>query len=232
MIAITNYETRKMYRLGRSGWTVQPMRLVEGSALPPRRPRTMPVIKKVEPIEGFEVWTSSVTLTNSPTGETSRDMLVIPALNFFEPVQKLGSDTITAHNIRQGPVDHAEFLPPPTVSPTELQEPGGYMQFQAVELEVTIAEGPPTHMEAAEDTPMPVRTPGFEHLQLVTTVVNNEKGLVRVRVMTNAKRAGPGTVKGDVLDELEIPLGATARTTKLPQTLAIRVLRIGLRRAR
>ena len=232
MIAITNYETRKMYRLGRSGWTVQPMRIVDGLGSFPPRPRDMPVIKKADPIEGFEVWTSSIRVTNSPTGETSREMLVIPALNFFEPVQKLGSDTITAQNIRLGLVDHAEFLPPPTVSPVELQEPSGFLQFQAVELEVTIDEGPPARLEAAEETLMPVRTPGFEHLQLVTTVVDNQKGLVRVRVMTNAKRAGPGTVKGDVLDELDILLGATARTTKLPQNLTIRVLRIGTRRAK
>jgi hypothetical protein len=229
MIVITNYQTLQSYRLGRSGWIVQPMRIVEG--LPPHRPRSMPVLKKVSPIEGFDVWTSSIRVTNSPTGETSRDMLVIPALNFFEPVQQLGSDTITAEKIRVGPVDHAEFLPPPTVSPTPVQEPGGYLQFVAVELEVAINGGPPANMVAAEETLMPVRTPGFEHLQIVTTVVDNEKGLVRVRVMTNAKRAGVGKVSGDILDEVEALLGSTVQTTKLPQNLTIRVLRIGMRRA-
>ena len=231
MIAITNYRHQEdRIGLGDPDWTVQPMRIVEG--LPGHRPRSMPVLKKVAPIEGFEVWTSSIRVTNSPTGETSREMLVIPALNFFEPVQQLGSDTITAHNIRLGPIDHAEFLPPSTVSPTELEEPGGFLQFLAVELEVSILEGPPANMVAAEETLMPIRTPGFEHLQIVTTVIDNEKGLVRVRVMTNAKRAGVGKVSGDVLDELEIPLGATARTTKLPQNLTVRVLRIGARRAK
>ena len=87
-------------------------------------------------------------------------------------------------------------------------------------------------LEAAEETLMPLGVPGFEHVQLVTTVVDNERGLVRVRIMTNAKRAGIGKVSGDVLDELEILLGATARTTKLPQNLTIRVVRIGMRRAR
>ena len=232
MMIIMNHDTLKTYRLGQSGWTVQPMRIVENPTPLAHRPRTMPVIKKVEPIEGYEVWTSSVRVTNSPTGQTSREMLVIPALNFFEPVQKLGNDTITAHNIRQGPVDHAEFLPPQSVSPTEIQEPGGYMQFQAVELEVTINEGAPANMVAAEETLMPVRTPGFEHLQLVTTVVDNERGLVRVRVMTNAKRAGIGKVSGDVLDEVEVLLGSTIRTTKLSQNLTIRLSRIGMRRAK
>ena len=232
MIAITNYETKKMYRLGRSGWTVQPMRITEGpSALPGHRPRTMSVIKKVDPIEGFEVWTSSIKVV-SPTGDSVREMLVIPALNFFEPVLKLGSETITAHNIRVGPIDHAEFLPPATVSPTELQEPGGFLQFQAVELDVTSETFATKKVEAPEETLMPLAAPGFEHVQLVTTVVDNERGLVRVRVMTNAKRAGVGKVSGDVLDELEILLGATARTTKLPQNLTIRVLRIGMRRAK
>jgi hypothetical protein len=230
MIVITNHRTLQSYRLGRSGWIVQPMRIVEG--LPSHRPRSMPVLKKVSPIEGFEVWTSSIRVTNSPTGETSREMLVIPALNFFEPVQQLGSDTITAENFRVGPVDHAEFLPPATVSPTPVQEPGGFLQFVAVELAVAINEGPPANMVAAEETLMPVRTPGFEHLKIVTTVVDNEKGLVRVRVMTNAKRAGVGKVSGDILDEVEVLLGSTVQTTKLPQNLTIRVLRIGMRRAK
>jgi hypothetical protein len=232
MIFITNFETQKTYRLGTSGWTVQPMRIVEGLGPSPRRPRTMPVIKKVDPIEGFEVWTSTIKVTNSPTGETSRDMLVIPALNFFEPIQKLGSDTLTAHNIRVGPIDHAEFLPPPTVSPTELKEAGGFLQFQTVELEVGTEGIATTNLQTMEETPLPLGARGFEHVQMVTTVVDNEKGLVRVRVMSNAKRAGVGKVSGDILDEVDVLLGSTVQTTKLPQNLTIRVLRIGMRRAK
>ena len=102
----------------------------------------------------------------------------------------------------------------------------------AVELEVAINEGPPANMVAAEESLMPVRAPGFEHLQMVTTVVDNEKGLVRVRVMANAKRAGVGKVSGDILDEVDVLLGSTVQTTKLPQNLTIRVLRIGMRRAK
>ena len=192
----------------------------------------MPVIKKVDPIEGFEVWTSTIRVTNSPTGQTSRDLLVIPALNFFEPVQKLSSDTITAHNIKLGPVDHAEFLPPPSVSPIELQEPGGYLQFQAVELDVVVSDSARENLVTTEETPMGVRTPGFEHLQIVTTVVDNPNGLVRVTVMTNSKRTGAGKFTGDVLDTIEVMLGGTERTTKLPQNLTIKVARIGARRAR
>ena len=231
-IVITNHETKKTYRLGTSGWTVQPMRIIEGPAPFAHRPRTMPVIKKVDSIEGFEVWTSSIKVTNSQTGQTSRDMLVIPALNFFEPIQKLGTDTITAHNIRVGPVDHAEFLPPPSVSPAELQEPGGYLQFQAVELQVLIPDQPAVNLVTTEERLMALQMPGFEDLQIVTTVVDNEKGLVRVRVMTNAKRVRVGVMSGDVLDEVEVSLGSTIRTTKLPQNLTIRVTRIGMRRAK
>ena len=232
MIVITNHETKKAYRLGTSGWTVQPMRIIEGPAPFAHRPRTMPVITRVDSIEGFEVWTSTIKITNSSKGETSRDMVVIPALNFFEPMQKLGSDTITAHNIRVGPVDHAEFLPPPSVSPAEVQEPGGYLQFQAVELQVLIAEQLAVTLETTEEKLAALQMPGFEHLQIVTTVVDNEKGLVRVRVMANAKRVRVGVVSGDVLDEVEVSLGSTIRTTKLPQNLTIRVTRIGMRRAK
>jgi hypothetical protein len=233
MIYINNFVTQKTYRLTTSGWVVQAMRIIEGTALP-RRPRSMSVIKKVDPIEGFEVWTSTMRITNSPTGETSREILVAPALNFFEVVQKLGTETFTAHNIKVGPVDHSEFLPPPSVSPVEMQNAGGFMQFLAVDLEVSGETLPGVTLTAVEETPtpMPLTARGFEHLQLVTTIVDNERGLVRVRVMTNAKRAGPGKVTGDILDEVDVLLGSTVQTTKLPQNLTIRVLRIGMRRAK
>jgi hypothetical protein len=227
MITITNFETGKMYRLGRGGWTVQPMRL----GPMPRRPRTMPVIRKVAPIEGFDVWTSTIGVRNSPTGETSRDLLVIPALNFFEPVlRQPNGDTITAHDIRVGAIDHAEFLPPPTVAPTPVDEPGGFLSFQAVAVRITFSEQAAANLDTVEETPVPVRTPGSEHLQIVTTVVDAAKGRVRIRIMTNAKRPRPGVVTGDLLDELELALGQTGQTTKLPQNFSVAVTRIGMRK--
>jgi hypothetical protein len=84
-------------------------------------------------------------------------------------------------------------------------------------------------LETSEETPMPLPTAGFEHLQIVTTVIDNPKGLVRVRVMTNAKRAGPGRVSGDLLTRSSSRLVGPP-TTKLPQNLTIRVIRISMRR--
>jgi hypothetical protein len=65
---------------------------------------------------------------------------------------------------------------------------------------------------------------------LVTTVTSNTHDRVRIRIMRNA--AGrPGAVMGDVLDDLELPLGGSSPTTRLQENFEIRVVRIGMNRA-
>lgn len=50
MVTLLNFETMKMYRLSRSSWTSQPMKPGPET----RRPLTLPVHQKAEPIEGFD----------------------------------------------------------------------------------------------------------------------------------------------------------------------------------
>jgi hypothetical protein len=134
-------------------------------------------------------------------------------------------DTITAQNIRLGAPDHAEFLPPPGAAVGE--RPGGRAgQFSAVVVAVTFENRGPVELTTTEERPMDLRTPMAETIQIVTTVVDDAKNLVRVRIMKNAATAGIGNVRGDLLDEVLVQLGGTVRTTKLPENFSVTITRI------
>lgn len=225
MITITNFETEKTYRLMRGSWTEQSMRLIPGL---PRRPRTATVERQLNPIEGFEAYLSVMPM-KSPRGDYTQESIVIPALNFFVAHQvSQNGETITAQNIRLGAPDHAEFLPPPGAATGKLPGVGGSIQLSAVVIVVTFAGKPPLELTTTEERPVNVTTPVEDTVQLVTTVVDDAKNLVRVRIMKNAvaKGPGPGNVHGDVLDDVQLTLGGTVQTTKLPENFTVTVTRI------
>ena len=109
IVSISNYETATMYSLIRGMWTKREIRLIPGTS---RRPPTRPVGRLVRRIDGFDAY-RSVSTVRSSRGDYRQEYIVIPALNFFiaEQTRPTG-ETIVAQNIRLGPVDHSEFLPP------------------------------------------------------------------------------------------------------------------------
>ena len=228
MVTINNYEDAKTYSLMRGNWIVQEIRLIPG--LPRRPPSSRFVTKEAPPVEGFDTYLSAVTV-KSPRGDYLRETRVAPALNFFEVAQTLPTgDTITAQNIRLGAPDHAEFLPPPGAAVGE--RPGLRAgQFSAIVVAVTFENRGPVELTTTEERPMELRTPMAETIQIVTTVIDDAKNLVRVRIMKNAAAAGLGAVKGDLLDEVLVQLGGTVRTTKLPENFSVTITRIRDRRA-
>jgi hypothetical protein len=222
IVTINNFEAARTYSLMRGSWTSQEIRLIPGL---PRRPRTMRVDRPATPVEGFDTYLSSVTVKSS-RGDYIREATVAPALNFFEVVQTLpNGDTISAQNIRLGAPDHAEFLPPPGAAIGE--RPGVRAgQFSAVVVAVTFENRGPVELTTTEERPMDLRTPMADTIQIVTTVVDDAKNLVRVRIMKNAASAGIGNVKGDLLDDVLVQLGGTVRTTKLPENFSVTITRI------
>ena len=64
---------------------------------------------------------------------------------------------------------------------------------------------------------------------LVTSVTDREKQLVRIRVLANAT-GRPGDVRGELVDEVTVALGAAGETTKLGEPLSIAVTRVGAMR--
>ena len=228
MVTINNYEDAKTYSLMRGNWVAQDIRLIPGL---PRQPSSSRfVTKQVQSIESYDAYLSVIQV-KSPRGDYMQESTVIPALNFFAAVQTLpNGDTITAQNIRLGAPDHAEFLPPPGAAIAE--RPGVRAgQFSAVVVAVTFENRGPVELTTTEERPMDLRTPMAETIQIVTTVVDDAKNLVRVRIMKNAAPAGIGNVKGDLLDEVLVHLGGTVRTTKLPENFSVTITRIRDRRA-
>lgn len=227
MVTIHNYENATSYSLMRGSWTSSAIRLFPDL---PRRPPASRVVKFVRKIEGFDAYLSVVNVT-SPRGNYTQERLVIPALNFFVAEQTHpNGDTITAQNIRLATPDHAEFLPPPGAA---IGEQAGVRagQFSAVVVRIAFAERPPVELTTTEEKPMDLRTHADETLQIVTTVVDDARNLVRVRIMKNAEERGLGNVIGDVLDEVQVALGGTVQTTKLPENFSVSVTRIRDRRA-
>ena len=223
MITITNYQTARTYTFGQGAWVSQEIRLIPGLAHRPPDSRVDELVKK---IDGFDTYLSSIRIT-SPKGDSIGQRLVIPALNFFVPEQtRPDGETITAQNLRLGPIDHAEFLPP---SGAHVEERPGMRagQFSAVVVWIVFPDRPTIELTTTEERPMAVRTPLGETLQIVTTVVDHAKNVVRVRILKNAKASGPlGNVKGDELGEVHVALGGTVETTTLPENFAVSVRRI------
>jgi hypothetical protein len=152
---------------------------------------------------------------------------VIPALNYFRAITTTPSgERRTAVNIHLGPQSQDQFVPPPTAVVTEEPGFGGDMSFSAVVLRIGFAGETPIEAVTTEETAYGLKTPSGIALTIVTSVVDREKALARIRVLQNASGA-PGNVRGDLLDEVQVALGATGQTTKIGETLTLTVTRIG-----
>jgi len=228
-VAIHNYEAGRSYTFARAMWTSQEMRLVPGLA---HRPGNMRVERLVKQIEGFEAYLSTIPV-KSPRGDYTQQRLVIPALNFFvaEETRSIDNATITAQNIRLGPADHSEFLPPAGV-PAEERSGMRVAQFIQVVVSIAFPDRPAIELTTMEETPMDLRTPLGETVQIVTTVVDHTRNIARVRILKNAKKSGPvAKVTGDELGEIQVALGATVETTTLAENFTVSVRRINDRYA-
>jgi hypothetical protein len=222
MITLLNFQTEHTYRLFHGSWTSQPMRL-NGRVHTPIQLR---VSRRAEPIEGFDAFVYESTV-RSPRGDYTEAVTVIPALNFFRAAFSIPSgERRSAVNIKVGPQPHDQFLPPPGAVVTEQPGFAGFMSFTGVALRLSFAGQPPIVAETTEEKAYAVKTPSGIPLTLVATVTDPAKNVVRIRLLANAA-GSPGNVRGDVLDEVSVPLGGTGQTTRLGETLTIRVTRIG-----
>jgi hypothetical protein len=222
LVTITNYQTERFYRLYHAAWTSQPMRL----GTMPRRPMQRTVGRKTDPIEGFDAYLAEVN-SRTPRGDFKEEVTLIPALNYFQPILNTPSgERRTAVNIRIGPQPHEQFLPPPGAVVTEEPGFGGYMSLSAVVLRLAFTGQTPVEVVTTEETAFPLKTPSGLALTLVTSVIDSEKNLVRIRVLNNAT-GSPGNVRGELLEEVSLALGASGQTTKIGETLSITVTRVG-----
>ena len=222
LVTITNYQTERFYRLYHAAWTSQPMHL----GTMPRRPMQRTVERKTESIEGFAAYLTEVN-NRSPRGDYKEEITLIPSLNYFQPIINTPSgERRTAVNIRIAPQPHEQFLPPPGAVVTEEPGFGGYMSFSAVVLQIAFGGQKPVEAVTTEETAFPLKTPSGLALTLVTSVIDSEKNLVRIRVLDHAA-GSPGRVQGELLDEVDVALGASGQTTKIGETLSITVTRVG-----
>lgn len=223
LITMTNYQTERMYRLHQGSWTSQPMLIGTRT----RQPIQLPVNRKAEPIEGFDAYVSERNV-RSPRGDYKSTETVIPALNFFRAITITPTgERRTAVNIRIGPQPHEQFLPPPGASVAEEPGFGGYMSFSAIVLQIAFAGQPPIEVLTTEETSYGIKTPSGIPLTLVTSVTDKEKNIVRIRVLQNAS-GRPGNVKGDLLDEIHVPLRGTGQALRIGEGLFITVTRVGM----
>ena len=221
LISMTNFQTERMYRLYHGAWTSQPMHI----GTMPRRPYQLSVNRKTDSIEGFDAYVS-VSNVRSPRGDYKEEATVIPALNYFRAITTTPSgERRAAVNIQIGRQSHDQFVPPPGAVVTEQPGFGGYMSFSAVVLRIAFAGQTPIEAVTTEETAYAVKTPSGIPLTIVTSLVDREKALVRIRVMQNASGA-PGNVRGDLLDEVQVALGGTGQTTKIGDVLTLTVTRI------
>jgi hypothetical protein len=100
------------------------------------------------------------------------------------------------------------------------------MSFSAVVLQVAFAGQPPFEAVTTEETAYAVKTPSGIPLALLTAITDKEKNIVRIRVLQNAS-GRPGNVKGDLLDEIQVPLRGTGQAAKIGEGLSITVTRVG-----
>ena len=221
LITITNYQTERFYRLYHGAWTSQPMHIGTIS----RRPHQLPVARKTDPIEGFDAYISIVN-ARSPRGEYKDEATVIPALNYFRAISTTPTgERRAAANIRLGAQTHEQFLPPPGAVVAEEPGFGGFMSFSAVDLRITFAGAPPIEARTTEETAYALKTPSGIALTLVASLIDRDKRLVRIRVLQNAT-GRPGDVRGELLDEVQVAVGATGQTTKLGEPFSVTVVRM------
>jgi hypothetical protein len=221
LITLINFQTQQTYRLYHGSWTSQPMRMGQL----PHAPLQLRVTRKADPIEGFDAYVHEANV-RSPKGDYLETTTVIPALNFFRAVVTTPTgERRVAANIKVAPQPHEEFLPPPGALVTEQPGFGGFMSFSAVVLRLSFAGQAPFEAVTTEESAYAVKTPSGIALTLVTSVIDQVKHVVRIRVLANAT-GRPGDVRGDLLDEVTVPLGSTGSTTKLGETLTIAVTRV------
>jgi hypothetical protein len=219
VITIRNELTNTTYRYADGQWTAQSMR----PGPERRRPSTRMAVDGPAPsFEGFDTYILQRTVTDGSRRET----IVIPALNFFLPVvQPPEGPTLTARNIVVGPQDHALFLPPPNAKVTPIEGIGGSMQFSAVVVAVTFPGRPARELTTTEERPYEFTTPEGRTYHLVTTVTDWERNEVRVRLMRDPKWSIT-KLTGEVLDEIQLRLGGSGETTKMPENFRLRITRI------
>jgi hypothetical protein len=223
ILIITNEETHTTYRFARGVWTAQSMR----PGPEPRRPGSSRRADGKGPsFEGFETYVFTRPV-RSPAGDSVQESVIIPALNFFEPVMTMTNGrTITARNIAVGPQDHEQFHPPANARVTPIEGIGGSMQFAAVVVSVTFPGQPPRELTTSEERPYEFTTPEGRTYHLVTTVTDWDTNEVRVRLMRDPKWSLTKTVTGEVLEEIQLPLGGSGTTTKMPENFQLRITRI------
>lgn len=228
IISIQNFEKQLFYQMMRDSWNVQPMRIAGGRPMPRRIGRPTGV---KDTREGYDVIEVEIQVRGR-AGSTARRMLVAPRLNDFPMQQDYNVSGLreTAHSIVEGPPDHSLFVPPAGVIITEREGFGGSMSFAAVELAITLPGRAPIQAVTTEETIYPLQLPSGDTVALVTTAIGDAHDRVRIRIMRNAS-GRPGAVKGDVIDDLELPLGGSSPTARLRENFEIRVVRIGMNRA-
>jgi hypothetical protein len=109
---------------------------------------------------------------------------------------------------------------------------GGAMTFQGLTLRLTFTNCHMAGVETTEEGPTFMRTPGGEELFIVARAVEDKKDVLRVRIMRNAQKRGPGLVEGDVIEEIEFPFTGIGTTTKLAENFSVMLMRIGARKLR
>jgi hypothetical protein len=227
IITILNFQPERMYQLMHGAWKTQPMKM----GPQPHPPTRLRVTRRTDPVDGFDAYISEIP-SHSPKGDSIDIVTVVPALNYFRAAYvTLTGERRTATNIHVGPQSHDQFLPPPGAIVTEQPGYGGFMSFAAVVLRLSFVGQPPLEATTIEETAFAITTPAGIPLTLVTGVTDPATHAVRVRVLANAA-GSPGNVRGDQLDEVSVPLGGTAQTTRLGETLTITVTRVGTAVAR
>jgi hypothetical protein len=228
-IAINNYEQGRVYALFRGTWTARVIRGMEGGAPLPATPR---LLGKLDPIDGFEVYEREITV-RSPKGESKQTEAVAPALNSLVVRRSMpGGRTERTIAIRTGPQAAEEFVPPRTATVVERLDAyaGGFAT--ALDVQITfVGQDTPLQLTLSEGRLSAVKGPDRD-LAVAAMLVEGKSDVVRVRVLANARQAGPMNVIGEELDAIEVPLGGVASTTKLGINLTVKVTRIGTRVAR
>jgi hypothetical protein len=102
--------------------------------------------------------------------------------------------------------------------------------YFAVEIVITFPGREPVTVVTTEEVPYRLQLPSGAILTLVTSATDETYTRARIRVLRNAT-GGRGALRGDLLDDVELPIGGATPTTRLDQNFEIRVVRIGMNKA-
>ena len=228
VITIQNFEEHKVFSSLNGRWSVQAMR-------PAPRPRPRPAGYRpptLERHEDFDVYEHWIDVRRPDGTITRRRRVIAPALDdYYVSFERPDGQTQTARNIRLGPQPAELFQPPAGTELAERPGIGGSMLLQAVVLRLAADGREPIEIVTGEGTPYLLPSSAHGAISVLTEVIDDDTGVVRVRVIRNAQGRVPGVVTGELLDELSVGLGSSAQTTKLPENVAITVTRIGTRSA-